>query len=144
MDEQEIRPPEIMPNLLLLKILCIFTFIGSGLGSLSYGLIGLLHGFFSENLSLVPDEKNREMIALMLTGGRFFFYLSSLFYGISFAGALLMWKMRKAGFHMYTASQLLILILPMAFIKGFPMPGFTIFLTLAFVWGYYGFLKLMK
>jgi hypothetical protein len=34
--------------------------------------------------------------------------------------------------------------LPMAFIRGFPMPGTSIFMTLIFIWGYSGFLKFMK
>lgn len=144
MDEQQPIPNEAGPSLVLLKILCVITFIGSGLGLLSYGIIGLIHGFFSSNLSLIPDEQNRELISMMLSAGRIFFFLNALLYAVSFAGALLLWKMNKLGFHLYTASQLLLLILPMLYIKGFPMPGTNIFLTVLFIWGYSGFLKLMK
>jgi hypothetical protein len=133
-----------IPNLVLLKILCIFTFIGSGLGVLSYGIIGLVHDFFTNNLSLVPDEQNRELIEMMLSAGKSFFFLNTLLYGISFFGALQIWKLKKIGFHLYTASQLVLLILPMLFIKGFPTNGISIFLTLLFVMGYSGFLKYMK
>ncbi len=145
MDEQQ-QPlqSEAGPNLILLKILCVFTFIGSGLGFISYGIIGLIHEFFSQNLSLIPDEQNRELIELMLSAGRTFFFLNALLYAASFTGAVLLWRMRKPGFHLYTASQLLLLILPLSYIKGFPMPGVSIFLTLLFIWGYSGFLKLMK
>jgi len=145
MDEQE-QPTqnEAVPNLILLKILCVFTFVGSGLGLFSYGIIGLIHDFFSRNLALIPDEQNRELIAMMLSAGRMFFFLNAILYAVSFAGALLLWRMKKVGFHLYTASQLLLLIVPLAYIKGFPMPGTNIFLTLVFVWGYSGFLKFMK
>jgi hypothetical protein len=122
----------------------VITFIGSGLGFLSYGIIGLIHSFFSSNLSLIPDEQNRELIGMLLSAGRMFFFLNALLYAVSFAGALLLWRMKKLGFHLYTASQLLLLILPMAYIKGFPMPGTNIFLTILFIWGYSGYLKLMK
>ncbi|HNW53712.1 MAG TPA: hypothetical protein PKN21_05535 [Bacteroidales bacterium] len=145
MDEQQ--PPVTenpSPNLVFLKILCVMTFIGSGLGFISYGIIGLNPQYFLSNLSLAPDEESRELIAMLLSTGRTFLLLNALFYGISFAGALLLWKLRKVGFHLYTASQLLLLILPMAFIKGFPMPGTSIFMTLIFIWGYSGFLKFMK
>lgn len=145
MDEQQQPfPKETSPNSTLLKLLCVFTYIGSGLGFISYGIIGLIHNFFSRNLNLIPDEQNRELIEMMLSAGRTFFFLNALLYAASFAGAVLLWKMKKAGFHVYTASQLLLLILPMAFIKGFPMPGTNIFLTILFIWGYSGFLKFMK
>jgi hypothetical protein len=146
MDEQQPNPipGNTGPSLVLLKILCVITFIGSGLGFLSYGIIGLVHSFFSSNLSLIPDEQNRELIGMLLSAGRMFFFLNAILYAVSFAGALLLWRMKKLGFHLYTASQLLLLILPMAYIKGFPMPGTNIFLTILFIWGYSGYLKLMK
>lgn len=146
MDEQQQEPipTEAGPSLVLLKILCTITFIGSGLGLLSYGIIGLIHSYFSSNLSLIPDEQNRELIAMLLSAGRIFFFLNALLYAVSFAGALLLWRMKKIGFHLYTVSQIILLILPLAFIKGFPMPGTNIFLTLLFIWGYSGFLKFMK
>jgi hypothetical protein len=143
-EQQQPLPNEASPNIILLKILCVFTFVGSGLGLLSYGIIGFIHSFFSNNLSLIPDEQNRELIAMMLSAGRTFFFLNAILYVASFVGAVLLWRMKKVGFHVYTASQLLLLILPMAYTKGFPMPGTNIFLTILFVWGYSGFLKFMK
>jgi len=144
MNEQQPVPNEAGPSLVLLKILCVITFVGSGLGLLSYGIIGIIHSYFSDNLTLIPDEQNRELISMMLSAGRTFFFLNAVLYAVSFAGALLLWRMKKIGFHLYTASQLLLLILPLAYIKGFPMPGTNIFLTVLFIWGYSGFLKFMK
>jgi hypothetical protein len=145
MDEQQQPiPKEAGPNSTLLKILCVFTFVGSGLGFISYGIIGLIHNFFSNNLNLIPDEQNRELIEMLLSAGRMFFFLNAILYAVSFAGAVLLWQMKKVGFHLYTASQLVLLILPMAYIKGFPMPGASIFLSILFIWGYSGFLKFMK
>jgi hypothetical protein len=143
-EQQDVPQNEPVPNLVLLKILCVFTFVGSGLGLLSYGIIGLIHTYFSNNLNLIPDEQNRQLIELMLSAGRLFFFLNAILYSVSFAGAILLWRMKKVGFHLYTASQLLLLILPLAYIKGFPMPGVSIFLTLLFIWGYAGFIKYMK
>ena len=145
MDEQQRPiPKEASPNLIFLKILCVITFIGSGLGFISYGTIGLIRDFFASNLSLIPDEQNRELIGLLLSAGRTFFFLNAILYGTSLAGAILLWRLKKLGFHLYTASQLLLLILPLAFIKGFPMPGTSIFMTVLFIWGYSGFLRFMK
>lgn len=127
----------------MLRVLCVLTFVGSSFGCLSYGIIGLMHGYFQANLNLIPDDQNRELIAILLSGGHIYFALSSLLYAISFAGAIYMWKMRKRGFHLYTSAQMLLLILPMAMIKSFPMPGATIFVTIAFIWFYSRFLKEM-
>ncbi len=143
-EEQQPIQNEAGPSLILLKILCVFTFVGSGLGFLSFGIIALVHTYFTNNLSLIPVEQNRELIELLLSAGRWFFLFSALLYGLSFAGALLLWQMKKIGFHLYTVSQILLLILPMAYIKGFPMAAGTIFLSLLFIWGYSGFLKFMK
>jgi len=143
-NSQQSPPNEPAPNLAFLKVLCVLTFIGSGLGFISYGGIGLLFDFITQNLSLIPDEQNRDLVELTLSAGRLFFYLNTLLYGFSFTGALYLWKLKKTGFHLYTLSQLLLLILPLAFIKGYPMPGLTIFLTILFVLGYGGYLKYMK
>jgi hypothetical protein len=145
MDEQQ-QPPQIepIPNLVLLKVLCVFTFVGSGLGAFSYGIIGIVHSYFSENLSLIPDEQNRELIGMLLAAGRTFFFLNAILYAISLFGAILLWKLKKAGFHLYTASQMLLLILPLLYIKSFPANVFSVFLTFLFVLGYFGFLKYMK
>lgn len=144
MEENPLKNDNYMvPNLALLKTLCILTFVGSGLGCISYGIIGLMHDFFAQNTRLIPDEQNRELITVMLSAGRPFFAITSLLYAISFAGALWMWRLRKPGFHMYAASQLLLLIIPMAMIKEFPMPGLTILITIAFIWMYSRFLKVM-
>jgi len=146
MEEQNepVKRNEAGPTLIILKVLCIFTFIGSGLGFLSYGIIGLMTDYFSHNLNLVPEEQNRELIKLLLSGGQVFLLLNAALYAVSFVGALKLWRMQKIGFHLYTASQLLLLILPLAMVKGFPMTGVSIFLSLVFVWGYSGFLKFMK
>jgi hypothetical protein len=132
------------PSLVLLKILCVFTFVGSGLGFFSFGIIALGHGYFLKNLALIPLEQNRDLIELLLSAGRIFFLLNAILYAVSFVGALLLWKMRKVGFHLYTISQILLLIIPLAYIQGFPMAAGTIFLTVLFIWGYSGFLKFMK
>ncbi|GHV33793.1 hypothetical protein FACS1894178_0020 [Bacteroidia bacterium] len=44
-----------------------------------------------------------------------YYFLRLLLVLISLIGAAMMWKVKKLGFHLYTASQLLILFVPMAF-----------------------------
>lgn len=48
-------------------------------------------------------------------------------YIISFSGVILMWNMKKVGFHFYTAAQILLLIIPFIFL------GLNIFTLLSFI-----------
>jgi hypothetical protein len=147
-EQQEVPQNEPVPNLVLLKILCVFTFIGSGYLLIVFSLIAVFFGFFTERMpeiiSIVPTEADRNLVELLFSAGRLFFVLNAILYAISVIGAWLLWRMKKIGFHLYTGSQLLSLILLPSYIKGFPMSLLTIFLTLLFIWGYAGFLKFMK
>jgi hypothetical protein len=137
------RLPNLEPKIRILKILCIFTFVGSGLGTLSYGFIGTFYNIF---ITLTPSslgEEQQEIIRMLLSGGRYFFFTNALLYSLSFTGAFMMYKFKRSGFHYYTISQILILITPLAFINGFQMPGINVLLTALFILAYAGFVKLM-
>jgi len=133
-----------MPNFLFFKILCILSFIGSGIMVFYFGIIGITYDHSSSLLEGLPDEQSRDLINLLLSGGRLFFVLTSILFGISFVGVMFLWKMKKIGFHLYSVSQITILIVILIFIKEFPGPLFNIFHTVLFIWGYSGYLKFMK
>lgn len=143
-EEQTPQPEEIKTPLLLLRTLCILTFIGSGLGIFSFGTIGLMHGFFVQNLNLIPESDTSAFVKLLIESGRTFFISNTVLYIVSLAGAILMWKMYKVGFHLYTSAQLLLLIIPYLYIPEYPMSFMTIFITLAFIFSYSVYLKQMK
>jgi len=46
-----------------------------------------------------------------------FFLISGLFYASTIAGALLMFHLKKVGFHVYTISQILLILAPMYFMN---------------------------
>jgi hypothetical protein len=135
--------PNLEPRIRILKFLCILTFAGSGLGALSFGFIGTFFNIFLSIPSSSLDNEQQELIRMLLSGGRYFFLLNALLYSVSFTGAYMMYKFKKAGFHVYTISQILILISPLAFINGFHMPGINVALTLLFIVAYAGFVKMM-
>lgn len=135
--------PQLEARLRILKFLCLLTFAGSGLGALSYGFIGTFYNLFSSMSTSALADEQQDIIKMLMSGGRYFFILNSLLYSISFTGAYMMWKMKKAGFHCYTISQILILISPLAFIIDFHMPGISIVLTALFIFAYSGFFKMM-
>lgn len=126
----------------LLTILCILSFIGSGLAAFSNLVLLLTY----DELGPMLEEMNFDIEAfkLVLSGGKSFFISGFFLYVISLAGVLGMWRLRKIGFHLYAAAQLFILILPVVSIDGFPfsIPGMLV--TGAFIFGYFTQLKLMK
>jgi len=126
----------------LLTVLCILTFIGSGLAAFSNLFIYLS---FEEMLTIV-DEYEVEIpgFDMMMSGGRRFFITGFILYTFSWIGALQMWKHRKIGFHLYTGAQLFILLLPVIMIPTYSFSIFSLLFTAVFIGGYALNLKFMK
>lgn len=126
----------------LLTVLCVLTFIGSGLASFSNLFIFLSY----EDMLTIVDEYEVEIpgFDIMMSGGRRFFITGFILYTFSWVGALQMWKLRKIGFHLYTGAQLFILILPVAMIVSYQFSIFSLLFTATFIAGYAINLKFMK
>jgi hypothetical protein len=129
---------------LLLTVLCILTFIGSGLNIFSSLFIGI---FFEQFVSValeIAEKFNLPGVESITQAPRLFFFSSALFYIGSLAGAVFMWNMRKIGFHIYTVSQILLIIAPMYFMK---LPGpslLEVILSALFIILYSIHLRLMR
>lgn len=126
----------------MLNILCILTFLGSGLAAFSYFFIFISY----ENTLIVAEELKStypEVMKLLAFGKRFF--LTGFFlYSISLYGAIKMWNLKKYGFHLYTAAQILIVLLP-AFLPGSAQISlFAILITITFILAYAANLKFMN
>lgn len=126
----------------LLTILCILSFVGSGLAAFSNLVLFLTY----DEMDIMLEELKLEMdeIRLLLSGGKSFFVSGFFLYAISLAGVTAMWKLRKVGFHLYTASQVFLLILPVVSIEDFPFSIAGLLLTASFILGYATQLKFMK
>ncbi len=134
------RRPRRRPE--LLTVLCILSFIGSGLAAFSNLVLFLT---YDEMDSLLEEaEIGMEEIMLLLSGGRSFFIAGFFLYMVSLAGAYAMWKMRKIGFHLYTGAQLFLIILPVVTIPEFPFSIAGVLVTAAFILGYATQLKFMN
>ncbi|MCD4698467.1 MAG: hypothetical protein K8S16_19750 [Bacteroidales bacterium] len=126
----------------ILTVLCILTFIGSGLAVFSNLFIYLS---FDEVAEILDDvEFDLPEFKMILSGGKSFFMAGFFLYMVSLAGAIQMWKFRKIGFHLYTAAQIFILVLPVVTIDSYQFSIASLFITLAFVFGYFSQLKIMK
>lgn len=126
----------------VLTILCILSYVGSGLAAFSN--LVLLITF--DELGPVLDEMDFgfEGVEQIMAGGKSFFLSGFILYVVSLAGISAMWRLRRIGFHLYAAAQLFILLLPVVSIDGFPFSIPGMLLTGAFILGYFTQLKFMK
>lgn len=134
-EEKEKRRPD------LLTILCILTFIGSGLAAFSFSMITMS---YEESMQILESSDFNLPGMELLKNTKFGFFLTgAILYTVSLIGAIQMWKLRKIGFHFYATAQVLLLILPLVYIKSYGFQFFDIILSGAFIFLYYRHLKLM-
>ena len=85
-----------------LTVLCILTFIGSGLVLLG-GLLVLIAGAalssYFESIPGMSQETGGSILPLII---------SVVFAAVSLFGAIMMWQMKKLGFYIYTAAQVIV------------------------------------
>ena len=123
-----------------LRIILVLSFIGSGFSLLNYLLTGtimpLAKTMYESGSMTFPSEMT-VFAEEMFETPRSFFFCSALLYAMSLAGAILMWNLRKSGFHMYTLAQLLILLVTLLFLGKERVPLGNIMFTLLFIIYYY-------
>lgn len=102
--KEEIKE-EVKKRPVFLTVLCILTFIGSGLGLL-FGLLALVAaGYIQGIIDSIPG-----MTELGAGVGIFNLVLAVILSAASLYGAILMWQLKKIGFFLYVAAQVIMLI----------------------------------
>lgn len=122
----------------LLKILCILTFIGSGLSLIAnlimFMTIGIVRKYYENGMfDFLSEDMELSALELLLSAKPMFFIFQVIFLALSIYGAYLMWNLKKAGFHFYAIAQIILLILPQIFLPGLPFPTFELIISLIFV-----------
>ncbi len=128
----------------MLTVLCILTFIGSGMQLFSSLIIA---GFYDMFVQVIQDFAVKFKLAGMdqlLAVKPLFFVVSVFLYAGSIGGAILMMRMKKAGFHVYTIFQILLIISPMYFMHQSAPGTFDVLLSGLFVFLYSMNLKFMS
>lgn len=123
-----------------LRILLVLSFIGSGVSFLSNFMTGAILPFAKtmyESGSMTFPSEMTVYVEELLETPRSFFFSSALLYGLSLTGAILMWNLRKSGFHLYTLAQLLILLITLLFLGREHVALGNIMFTLLFIIYYY-------
>ena len=129
-----------------LHIALVLSMIGTGLSAFSYLITGLTLSYLKEVYGSgsfpIPSEL-AVAFEQMLGAPRAYYLWSALLYATAFAGTILMWNLKKSGFHLYTLSKLLGYVVTLLFLgKGFVNLG-DLMLTLLFVVFYFVTLKSM-
>ncbi len=141
-EEQQNIPGKSPKRPQLLSILCILTFIGSGFGVIGFLMVAINFEATIEALKVLYAEMPEANF--ILEAPRDFFLVSFLLSAFSLLGAVMMWNLRKIGFHIYTASQLIYLVVPLIYFGGETNPLFNIMLTALFVYLYARNLPFMR
>lgn len=102
-----------------LTVLCILTFVGSGLGLLTSLLMVVGVGALMDLLGGFGGG--------VMGGGVAYFGVAALMAAASLYGAIMMWKLKKMGFYIYTGSNVIAAILPIVWLGG----GFAF---MSFLW----------
>ncbi len=142
MEEQQSIPESKPKRPQLLTILCILTFIGSGLGVFGFLIVAVNYENTMEIMRNV--YANMPEAAFLLHAPRDFFLISFVLSASSVLGAIMMWNLRKIGFHLYTSSQLIYLVVPFIYFGGETNPIMNIILTALFVYLYARNLQFMR
>lgn len=146
MADEQIAPQteETPPRLTFLRVLCITSFIGSGLGFFSYLFCGLFFDSLGPAVDAPAFAMQRDLMLILLAAGRWFFLINAVLFGLSLFGVRLMWNLHKTGFHFYAMSQIAILIVPLVFMQGYAEAIPQAMLTGIFIFSYASHLRFMK
>jgi len=128
-----------------LKVLCILTFISAGLSSISALATPLFSDVAIEYLKSLPnlgEAELNETITVLQAGWGYYLIIFVLLLG-SLTGAILMWKLKKVGFHVYSLSNIALLFPPLLMF-GIAISWAGILLTASFILLYAVNLKYMK
>ncbi len=123
-----------------LNIVLILSMIGSGLyclSSLSWGLTAPTIQQMVDAGAIKIQDSMTVAFEQMIETPRSFYLWSALLYAVSLTGVILMWKLRKLGFHLYTLAQLFVLVITVLFLGKERLLLGDVMFTLLFVTYYY-------
>lgn len=124
----------------VLRFVLVLSFIGSGFSFLS----NLFQGVFYKqiNAMIESDEFSfpdyfEDVLELWVQIPRINYLLCAVLFALSLVGAIKMWNLQRTGFHFYSVSQLLVIVVTLLLAgRQFIQEG-DIMLTLLFIIFYY-------
>ena len=139
-----------------LRIMLVLSMIGSGFSILNNLLTGITlpmykrlweEGALSGPLKTICDMTGTDETLFyssfeqMLQIPAAYYFLTMFLYAMSLAGVIMMWRMRKNGFHFYSIAQLLLIIVSILFLGKASMSIGNLMITALFIGFYFVALK---
>ena len=125
-----------------LTVLCILSFLGSGLAFFTYSMISFSYEEFM--LALQETGFDVPQVEIIRQASKGFFVSGTILYATSLVGVMLMWRLRKAGFHFYAAAQVLVALHPWIFLKMESFPLLSLMASAIFILLYAYHLRYMN
>ena len=133
-------------NLNTLHVLLVISFIVSGMFFFSELLSGLMLPWMQRYTAAHPDMMPDEWSILLdrsLSIPQWYYLLCAFLDAASIVGLVLMWRLSKNGFHCYTLSKLVLMLLPMLFLdRSFVGVG-NIMIGILFIVYYYYLIRVL-
>lgn len=85
------------------------------------------------SFDFLAEDIDLSALEILISVNSIYFVFQAILFALALYGAYLMWNLKKTGFHFYTISQIVLLILPQIFLSGMPFPTFELLLSLIFV-----------
>lgn len=128
-----------------LTVLCILTFISAGTGMISSLLTPPFSDVLVEMVRIYPglDESIKADAIKIYQAGWNYHLTTFILSSCSLIGGIMMWNLKKNGFHFYALSNLGLLFIPMLLLE-MPTSWGSILLTSGFIGMYAVHLKEMK
>lgn len=123
-----------------LHILLVLSMLWACLSCFSYLMMGLMLPTFQEYYATHPNMMPEEfytMVERMFEVPKSYYLVCSLLFALELAGAVLMWNLRRSGFHCYTIARLLLILLPLLFLGRGALALGDVMLALLFILVYY-------
>jgi len=133
-EEPKVEAPEQPPQQTVqtqrptfLTVLCILSFIGSGLATLLFLISLVAAGAIMDFMGSNPG-----MPEVSTGSGTMFFLVSFILALGSLTGAILMWNLKKTGFYLYVAANVVAIFTPLMFSTG-NIGWFGLVITVLFI-----------
>ncbi len=122
---------------LLLTILCVLSFAGSGIGATGSFFTYFFYDTIMEAIASGEQLSGSMNLEMLTAISRTYFILTGMLMALSFTGVYHMWHLRRSGFHIYAIAQIMMLIIASVYVHKplglSPMPDLllaTVFILL--------------
>jgi hypothetical protein len=114
----------------VLEALCFLSFLGSGGGFLLYLPAAVFYGKAQEIILKYSSLHTMDGLSPL------YFLLFSLFFLVSLFGVIRMWNLKRNGFYIYAAAQILIFSWPLAWMGMEAFSATSLIFTVLFLGAY--------